>query len=271
MDKELEQLHSVLLEILDFIYSVCEENHLLCFLVYGTALGAYRHHGFIPWDDDVDVAMPREDYMKFLQIMKQNSHVKYEIQDEDNEDFYFLSFAKVRKKNTVFIERIAGDVYTHKGIFIDVFPLDYVKNTENFIFKIRRKCIIYFKHILKFQACRKLYKGKKNKKEYILDRVISFPGRLFPQKWILKLLNKIKTGKISREEANYIAEYDTAGPVQIVPYDIYFPPRKIEFEGRMYNVPNKIEKYLTYIYGEGYMQPPPPKHRVSCKASKIEF
>ena len=98
MDEGLEKLHGVLVEILDFVYSVCEEHGLLCFLVYGTALGAYRHHGFIPWDDDMDVAMPREDYTKFLQIMKQEGHDKYEIQDEDNEDFYFLSFAKVRKK-----------------------------------------------------------------------------------------------------------------------------------------------------------------------------
>lgn len=271
MDVEIEKLHSVLVEILDFVYSVCEEHNLLCYLAYGTALGAYRHHGFVPWDDDMDVAMPREDYMKFLHIMKQKEHDLYEIQDEDNEKQYFLSFAKIRKKNTVFVERITGDIYVHKGIFIDVFPLDYVKSTETFAFRLRRKCIAYLKHILKFNACKRLYRSKRNKREYILDSIASFPAKLLPRKVILTWLNQLKIGRTSREESNFIAEYDTNGPVQVVPYDIYFPPKKIEFEGKMYYVPNKIEKYLTYIYGNAYMQLPPVEFRKSTKPLEIKF
>lgn len=269
--KRIQKLQGVLLEILDFVYSVCEENGLLCFLVYGTALGAYRHQGFIPWDDDVDVAMPRDDYMRFLQIMKQEGDDRYEIQDEDNEDFYFLSFAKVRKKGTVFIERITGDVYLHKGIFIDVFPLDYVKDINTCAYKVRRRSIAYLKHILKFDACKALYRNKESDKEYILDNMISFPARILPQKMILKLLNRLRVGRVSREGAAYIAEYDTGGPVQVVPYDVYFPLREIEFEGRIFCVPNKIEDYLTYIYGEGYMQPPPEGYRGSYKPLEIKY
>ncbi len=271
MDGELEKLHGVLLEILDYVYAVCEENNLLCFLAYGTALGAYRHRGFIPWDDDLDVAMPRDDYRKFLQIMKQGDHSPYEIQDEDNEDFYFLTFAKVRKKGTVFIERITGDVYTHKGIFIDVFPLDFVRDAESRAFWFRRKCIAYLKHILKFRACQELYRSKESEKEYRWDRVISFPAWAFPQKWLLALLNRLKAGRISREEANYIAEYDTGGPMQVVLRDIYFPPEKIEFEGRTCYAPHKIAKYLEIIYGPGYMQPPPEEYRKSYKPLKIKL
>lgn len=169
------------------------------------------------------------------------------------------------------MERITGDVYTHKGIFIDVFPLDYVRYTDTFTFKIRRKCIIYLKHILKFNACKRLYKGRKSRKEYILDQIVSFPAELLPQKMILALLDRLRVGRVSREGAYYIAEYDTSGPVQVVPYDVYFPPRKIEFEGKIYYVPNKIEEYLTYIYGSGYMQPPPVKHQKSVKPLEIKF
>ncbi len=79
--------------------------------------------------------------------------------------------------------------------------------------------------------------------------MISFPARILPRRMILKLLNRLKAGRASREEATCIAEYDTGGPMQIAPYDFYFPPRKIEFEGRICNVPNRIEDYLTRIYG----------------------
>ena len=90
MKTDLERLHSTLIEILDFVYGVCEEHGLTCMLVYGTALGAHRHDGFIPWDDDVDVAMPRDDYNKFLQIMAEKQDERFELQNEDNEDIVLL-------------------------------------------------------------------------------------------------------------------------------------------------------------------------------------
>ena len=91
MNYDLDKLHFVLVEILDYFVSICEKNNLRYFLVYGTALGAYRHKGFIPWDDDLDVAMPRKDYQKFLEIM-QHTNDDYILQNEGNENNWFLSF-----------------------------------------------------------------------------------------------------------------------------------------------------------------------------------
>ncbi len=268
MNVDMKKLHDVQLEILDFVCSICEENNLTCFLVYGTALGAYRHQGFIPWDDDVDVAMPREDYRKLLRIMKETENENFEIQDEDNEKRYFLSYAKVRKKNTLLIERLTQGLYTHNGIFIDVFPLDYIKEVNTLAFKARLKCIRYLVHILKFDTCKELYKNRESKKTYILDSIASYPARLLPRRVILKILNRLKARNISREKAGWVAEYDS--PRSVVPYSFYFPPRKMLFEGRMCNVPNEAEKYLTFIYGKAFMTPPPEQFRKSKKILEIK-
>ncbi|MCI8352318.1 MAG: LicD family protein [Clostridia bacterium] len=102
----LEKLHSNLVEILDYVCKVCDENNLQYFIAYGTALGAYRHQGFIPWDDDVDIALPRNDYEKLLNLLKDSNYDKYSCQNETNEKNYFLVFSKIRKNGTIFIERI---------------------------------------------------------------------------------------------------------------------------------------------------------------------
>lgn len=267
MDIDVEKLHGVQLEILDFVYSVCQKNNLTCYLFYGTALGAYRHHGFIPWDDDIDVAMTREDYRKFLDIMKKSEDENFEIQDEDNEKRYFLSYAKVRKKNTLLIERLTQGLYTHNGIFIDVFPLDYIKDMNTTAFKVKSKCIRYLVHILKFDTCRELYRKRDGKKKYMLDSIISFPARILPRRWILKILNRMKIGNMDKKDITYIAEYDSH---QSMPYSYLFPPRKIVFEGRTCNVPNEIEKYLTHIYGNTFMTPPPEEYRKPTKILEIK-
>lgn len=269
MDIDMEKLHGVQLEILDYVYSVCEENNLTCYLAYGTALGAYRYQGFIPWDDDVDVAMPREDYMKFLSIMKKNKDENFEIQDEDNEKRYFLSYAKVRKKNTALVERLTQGLYTHNGIFIDVFPLDYIRSVLTFTYKVRYNCIRYLVHILKFDTCKELYRKKEDKKKYVLDSIASYPASLLPRRVILKILNKLKAGNTLREEAVCVAEFDA--PRLVMPYFFYFPPRKTMFEGRMYNVPNELDEYLGFIYGNGYLFPPPEQCRKSEKILEIEI
>lgn len=101
----LTQLHKTLVEILDYVVKICEENGLQYFVAYGSALGAYRHEGFIPWDDDIDIVLPRKDYEKLAKILKESNNEKYFYQDETNEKNYFLLFAKVRKNGTKFVER----------------------------------------------------------------------------------------------------------------------------------------------------------------------
>ena len=269
MNYDLDKLHFVLVEILDYFVSICEKNNLRYFLVYGTALGAYRHKGFIPWDDDLDVAMPRKDYQKFLEIM-QHTNDDYILQNEGNENNWFLSFSKVRKKNTIFVESIAEDVYQYNGIYIDVFPLDNIDNIKSIQNIINTKGICYIRHSLKFDACKKLYKEKYSRLRYCIESVITAPIHFASRKRVLSILNKKRTGKCTEENAKWIAEYDEPRALSI-PYEVYFPPRKIIFEGKFYSVPNKIDEYLKIVYGDTYMEMPPVGERKTHQPIELKY
>lgn len=271
MKEDLKRgLQKTLVEILDYFVSVCDEYKLQYFLVYGTALGAYRHQGFIPWDDDLDVAMPREDYKKLIEILKNSSNENFRLQFHENEPNWYLTFSKIRKNNTVFIESIADNIFKNNGIYIDVFPLDYVNDSRKISYRIKVGIINYLRHGLKFLSCTNLYRSKESNVRFVLDSIISFPLKLFSKCRILNLLERICIGKHNKETAKYISEYDDPNAIS-VPIEYYFPPRLHEFEGKSYYVPGKIENYLEYVYGPTYMQLPPIEDRQTHQPIEIQF
>ena len=128
MKKEiLDKLHITHIKILDEIVRICDENKLNYFLIGGTLLGAVRHKGFIPWDDDLDIAMPRKDYDKFLNIAKKQINNNYILEYNKTNRKYWLPFAKVRLKNTLYVENTIKNYETNKEIWVDIFPIDNVK------------------------------------------------------------------------------------------------------------------------------------------------
>ena len=270
MDNTQKKLHETLIEILDYVVSVCEKNSLQYCLVYGSALGAYRHHGFIPWDDDMDIAMPRDDYKKFLEVMKKQGNERYSIQNEENEENYFLSFSKVRKNGTIFIESIAEEKYQNNGIYIDVFPLDFIKNYDGKSRRNRNR-INYIKHVLKIQGCPKLYKTKEGNARFVVDCVISFPAWVMSNKKLLRNLNKLMVAPINIEQASYIAHYDESSEAAVMEKNIYFPLGECEFEGKMYKVPGNICEYLRRQYGDNYMELPPVEKRATHNPIQLKF
>ena len=107
MDKDiLQKLKEEQLKVLDYIVKVCEENSLEYFLIGGTLLGAVRHRGYIPWDDDLDLAMPRKDYEKFIKIFLNQDNGKYILDTNNHSKYYWLPFLKVRNKNTIYQENL---------------------------------------------------------------------------------------------------------------------------------------------------------------------
>jgi len=126
VENELKQLQQVQLNMLKLFDQICRDNNLRYSLYAGTLLGAVRHQGFIPWDDDLDVCMPREDYDRFLSLWPQIEHDGYIMQNKENTPAFTQSFSKIRKDHTTFIQEEWEKGRYHTGIFIDIFPVDRI-------------------------------------------------------------------------------------------------------------------------------------------------
>lgn len=263
MNYDIQKLHIVQQEILDYFVEICKKNNFDYFLLGGTALGAYRHKGFIPWDDDLDVGMPRDDYEKFISIFK-NENGKFYLQNEHTESNWFLTFSKIRKKDTVFIEGYAEDIFEMNGIYIDVFPIDYLdKNRKSFLYQR------YLKHCLRFNSCKNLYK-RRGKIKYIFEHIICFPVFCIGTQKTLSKLNNLCIGKCKRENANFLVVYDDS-VIQGLDYDMFYPPINLTFEGKEYCCPNRITDYLVALYGDNFMELPPEDERATHEAIRVEF
>jgi len=136
-DNILKKIQLNEVEILDVIVKICEENNIEYFLVGGTLLGAVRHKGFIAWDDDIDIAMPRKQYNKFIKLCLEDLPKEYFIHCKEMDKDYWLPYIKVRKNNTIFEGESIKPIDTYKGIYVDVFPLDNAKRKSSLFQKIQ--------------------------------------------------------------------------------------------------------------------------------------
>ena len=143
MDNEtLRKVQLAQLEIGKEIKRVCDENGIKYFLDSGTLLGAIRHKGFIPWDDDMDMGMLREDYERFIEIAPKELKPEYFLQTWKTDKSYPYAFAKIRKKGTVFIEAVSQKTNAHNEIFVDVFPYDIYPDDETVRTKLTKKIML---------------------------------------------------------------------------------------------------------------------------------
>lgn len=262
----IKKLHEVQVEILDEIDKICKENNINYFLVAGTLLGAVRHKGFIPWDDDVDIGMLREDYNKFKELCL-NSDVlnkKYFLHSLETDENYWLPFMKVRKNNTTFGEKFIKHLDTHKGIFVDIFPYDNVKYENNFFQKIRSFFILNIEDAV---LCKHgIKKINKCRRKWIVKILMLLPLKLLHK--FQNCLFKIKSNK----KTKYIVCFVAGGnPVdETLLRDKVFPINEVEFEGKMYPAIKDYDYYLKRVYGD-YMKLPPKDKRITHSPEIISF
>ena len=259
---DLKKLHEVQQEILDEIVRICKKNNLIYFLVGGTLLGAVRHKGFIPWDDDLDIGMPRKDYEKLLEILPKELNEKYLVDNKETNKKYYLVFTKIRKKDTIFEENTQIKYTGPKGIWIDIFPFDDSKNTKNKMVAIQRRVYYFFRAITLYKN--KMYADNIIKK--IVGKLLFLSNHclLSIQDKIIRLQNN-KNGKAM---INLASTYDYKR--ELFNKDAFFPVKELEFEGKLYNVPNDYDKVLSQVFGD-YMKLPPKEQQVTHNPVRLSF
>ena len=236
------------LKALIFFDSVCRKNNLTYSLAYGTLLGAKRHKGFIPWDDDIDVFMPREDVNKFIEIMKKSPDNIYKIKDiYDYKSFYAASILKLYDSSTTLLE--FDNKYNCKyGIYIDIFPVDGVDSDKKVALNKFNK---YHKLLKKYHFFRASFHKKRDLRKFFLPIISIFAKHSL--KKIIKLLHS--------------TPFNSSDKIIVYPFEFDFEtamfPRKyfdnlieIEFENHSFLAFADAHDYLTQHYGD-YMTPPP--------------
>lgn len=256
MDSKLRQLQLCELEILDEFVRVCEKYGLQYYLVGGTLLGAIRHQGFIPWDDDIDVAMPREDYDRFADVAAAELGPQFFYQCPETDPYYFLTYAKVRKNGTKIYEERFKNAQFHKGVFIDIFPLDFCPKPGlvcHLLFNVM--AVMNYRGQVDSGEDYKPYWELSGKIGYAVLRLFSPKNLTKARKQLLKLSRKLSCG-------DYWASYSGAYGYQREVYPtIWFQTGKVVFEERTYNCPQKSNDILSQAYGSDYMVPQRKKEK----------
>ena len=256
-----DQIQDIELNILLQLKKVCDFHHLKLYLSGGTLLGAIRHHGFIPWDDDIDVCIPRPDYNKLIHILHQKNSMPNYLSMVCYEDGNFeFPFMKIFDKRTEFRRQYIDDG-KNSSLWIDVFPVDGLPEDRTKIKKIYRQVDKYRKYLMKSKA--KPHEGKtplrKTLKPLYLFLVKTFYN---PQKCAKKIY--LIANNFSYEEADYVGAvtWGLYGIGECMKKNEFEKPVDVMFEGYCFQAMSCWDSYLIGLYGN-YMQLPPKEKRIT--------
>lgn len=266
---ELKELQSIELDIMNEIDRICRSENIRYYLAGGTLLGAVRHKGFIPWDDDMDISMPRDDYDRFLEIMKARENSVYKILAIEYTEGYPYPFAKVVDSRTRLVEEIGKDI-PEMGIFIDVFPIDGMGKQKDYAMKRLMKIVRLRSRIweasLKPEEIKNKELSLKNRIiKGIANKVINVIGIKKCYNYMMKYVKEI-----SYNDSNWIASAVGGANIEreLIERKYFDDIVEMEFEGYKFYAPQGYKKYLSNLYHD-YMKLPSKDKRVASHRGEI--
>lgn len=253
----LNELRDVQFKGLLYLKSICEENNIPYYIISGTLLGAVKYKGYIPWDDDIDITLKREDYLKLIDILEKNNNDDYEVLTMYNTKDYYYPYAKLVYKKTKLIEN-AKEI-KKMGVFIDIFPMDSFNDDIGEIFYKTRfiRNMISKRMRIKNAFKTKLLEEKEVKVKFLFIKdfiynlvdIISRPlGYNFWVKLLDKKLSKYKNGKyLSLLYLNKLNYFDTK---------LFSETAEYLFENNKFTSVKDYDFYLRKLYGDYVLDPP---------------
>lgn len=248
------------------IKRICENNNINYFLDSGSMLGAVRHNGFIPWDDDMDIGMCKDDYEKFIAIAPAELDKKFFLDNYETNPKNPYVFSKVRLKGTIYIESIGNADFEHNEIFVDVFPYYYISDNE-FERRIEGLQMAFLAQAIMSKSGYKVWKGKGLKKRL----------KFFPT----DVIGKVCTMQFLRKKINYL--YSKHHNTQMMGiqsgscYSYWFFPEIVlrktaehAFEDEVFSIPQDYDFFLRVAYGD-YMKLPPENERITHEIQCLDF
>ncbi len=257
MDERLFKLQNGLKYVLKLFHEYCEKQNLKYYLAYGSLLGAIRHHDIIPWDDDMDIYMFRDEYNKLRDLWKKESPKELYLQSFDDVRDVYFTYAKIRLNGTTYNENTTKNRNMHKGIFIDLFILDYLPNNLN------ERAVLYKKmnRINKMTYYKGTYETTK-KIKFIFTKLYSYS---YLRKKRDLYISKIK----DRAYVGYIGSFSNFLR-NVFKVEAFKECMLFDFGKYQFYIPNGYEEILKKLY-DNYMELPPVEKRINPHVVDIDF
>jgi len=258
----IKQIQAKILEIMIYVDKLCKDNDIEYYIMGGTALGAVRHQGFIPWDDDLDIFMTPDNYEKFKSVFSTQNNTRFEIQ-EWRLGNSLLEYAKVRMNGTTFIEaNFKKNRNMHQGVYIDIMILHKCPKS-----RIKKNLLFLFSRYVTIQALAERNWVPKSKPQAIILGLIRLLPKHFMSGFAYRQIYKYDKQDMRDYQYGYFitkARYNQA----VFPKEIFMKPVDIAFETTKLLAPTDIHGYLKIRFGN-YMELPPKEERKAAKHAEI--
>ncbi len=262
-----QEMMQIQIKILEYIIDICDKNNIEYFMIGGSLIGTIRHNGFIPWDDDIDIALLREDYNRLLNILLKTQNTQYKVIDKITQKDYFYPFFKVMDKTTILKEKKFKEIKEY-GIYVDVFAIDGLPKEEKLLNK-RYKKQKNLQRLIFLNNAKKI--EEKNPIKKIGKQLLVIYSHIIGNKRILEQYDKVCT-KYSAKKTEYAI---SNWPIYKKEKEIhksknFYKMKKHKFESLEVKVPVNYDEVLKTTFND-YMNPPPEEERKSHHEIEVYY